>query len=46
MRARLRINSLQPDERYLFWVLTSLVVGTMTSGIMAVTTAMTLAGMR
>ena len=40
MRAHARAVSIQPDRRFLFWVLAGLVMGTLASGIMALTMAM------
>jgi hypothetical protein len=35
----------QPDRRFLFWILSGLVAATMSSGVIALATAMTMAGM-
>jgi hypothetical protein len=44
MRARVRAVSFEPDRRFLFWVLASLVAGTLASGLMALMTATRMIG--
>lgn len=46
MRARPQAIASQPDRRFLVWVLTGLVAGTMATGFIAVTTAMLIAGVQ
>jgi hypothetical protein len=38
------IAQTQPDRRFLFWILTGLVAATMSSAVIALATAMTMAG--
>jgi preprotein translocase subunit SecF len=42
MRPRAKALTLQPDRRFLFWILIGLVAGMMSTGVMAVTTALTM----
>jgi hypothetical protein len=44
MRRYRAIAQTQPDRRFLFWVLTGLAAATISSGIIALATAMTMAG--
>jgi hypothetical protein len=46
MRARTRAIASRPDEHFLFWVMKSLVAGTVVSGVMAVMMAMTAANIQ
>jgi hypothetical protein len=45
MRRYRAIAQTQPDRRFLFWVLTGLVAATVSSGVVALATAMTMAGL-
>ena len=45
MSSRLRDAQSQPDERFLFWILTGLIAAAIGSGAAALATAMTMASL-